>query len=145
MGFVHLHMHTQYSLLDGANKIDALVEKVGNAGRNNGTREYRLLRFHGDSSTQLYAQVEEDSTGRLLHKGPGNSPETGVWVCTPGTWRISVPRDEFCHFVEGHVIYRRDGTDEVIEATTGTCVLFPAGWEGTAEITETLRNIYMLV
>jgi DNA polymerase-3 subunit alpha len=32
MGFVHLHMHTQYSLLDGANKIDALVEKVGNAG-----------------------------------------------------------------------------------------------------------------
>lgn len=85
------------------------------------------------------------STGRLLHKGPRNSPETGVWVCSPGTWRISVPRDEFCHFVEGHVIYRRDGTDEMIEATAGTCVLFPAGWEGTAEITKTLRNIYMLV
>jgi DNA polymerase-3 subunit alpha len=32
MSFVHLHMHTQYSLLDGANKIDALVEKVGKSG-----------------------------------------------------------------------------------------------------------------
>ncbi|MGI3171120.1 cupin domain-containing protein [Pseudooceanicola sp. C21-150M6] len=85
------------------------------------------------------------STGRLLHKGPDNSPETGVWVCTPGTWRIAVPRDEFCHFVSGRVIYRRDDSDEVIEATAGTCVLFPAGWTGTAEITETLRNIYMLV
>jgi DNA polymerase-3 subunit alpha len=28
MGFVHLHVHTQYSLLDGANKIGALIDKV---------------------------------------------------------------------------------------------------------------------
>ena len=56
---------------------------------------------------------QSHSTGRLLHKGPDNSPETGIWVCTPGTWRISVPRDEFCHFVAGRVIYRRDGSDEV--------------------------------
>ena len=26
--FVHLHVHTQYSLLDGACRIDRLVEKV---------------------------------------------------------------------------------------------------------------------
>ena len=25
MSFVHLHLHTQYSLLDGANKIDELI------------------------------------------------------------------------------------------------------------------------
>ena len=85
------------------------------------------------------------STGRLLHKGPDNSPETGVWVCTPGTWRFSVPRNEFCHFVERRVIYRRDGSDEVIDAKADTCVLLPVGWEGTAKITETLHNIYMLV
>lgn len=84
------------------------------------------------------------SMGRLLHKGPDNSPETGIWVCTPGRWRLSVPRDEFCHFVAGHALYRRDGSDEVIEVTAGTCVLFPAGWEGEAEIRETIRNIYML-
>ncbi|MCK6552968.1 DNA polymerase III subunit alpha [Candidatus Binatia bacterium] len=32
MSFVHLHVHTQYSLLDGANKIDALIGKVKAAG-----------------------------------------------------------------------------------------------------------------
>ena len=33
---------------------------------------------------------------------------------------------------------------EVIDVTAGTCVLFTAGWEGQAEISETIRNIYML-
>ncbi len=32
MSFVHLHLHTQYSLLDGANKIDRLVPRVSKAG-----------------------------------------------------------------------------------------------------------------
>ena len=30
--FVHLHVHTQYSLLDGANQIDALVQQTKNFG-----------------------------------------------------------------------------------------------------------------
>ncbi len=34
MGFVHLHMHTEYSLLDGAIRINDLVEKVKNMGMN---------------------------------------------------------------------------------------------------------------
>ncbi len=32
MSFVHLHLHTQYSLLDGANKIDRLVPRVSQCG-----------------------------------------------------------------------------------------------------------------
>jgi len=87
---------------------------------------------------------QSHSTGRLLFKGPNNSPETGIWVCTPGRWRLSLPRDEFCHFVSGRATYRRDGTDEAIEVSPGTCVLFQAGWEGEADITETIRNIYIL-
>lgn len=83
------------------------------------------------------------STGRLLHKGPGNIPETGIWVCTPGVWRIHVPRDEFCHFVSGRAQYRADD-GEVIDVSAGTCVVFTAGWRGEAEIFETIRNIYML-
>ncbi|MEG2310803.1 MAG: DNA polymerase III subunit alpha [Clostridia bacterium] len=34
MSFVHLHMHTEYSLLDGAIRIDKLVEKVKELGMN---------------------------------------------------------------------------------------------------------------
>lgn len=30
--FVHLHLHTQYSLLDGANRVDRLVERVAELG-----------------------------------------------------------------------------------------------------------------
>lgn len=84
------------------------------------------------------------STGRLLHKGPDNQPEVGLWVCTPGRWRLAIPRDEFCHFVEGHAIYRSDD-GETINVTPGTCVLFPAGWSGEAEVRTTIRNLYMLV
>ena len=32
MSFVHLHLHTQYSLLDGANKIRELIPRVRAAG-----------------------------------------------------------------------------------------------------------------
>ena len=31
--FVHLHLHTQYSLLDGANQIDPLVQRVKEFGQ----------------------------------------------------------------------------------------------------------------
>jgi uncharacterized protein len=86
---------------------------------------------------------QSHNTGRLLHKGPDNSPETGIWVCTPGRWRLSIPRDEFCHFVAGRATYTRDD-GEVTEVTPGTCVLFPAGWSGEAIIHQTIRNIYML-
>ena len=83
------------------------------------------------------------STGRLLFKGPGNQPECGIWVCTPGRWRLSIPRDEFCHFVAGRATYRSD-SGEVIEVTPGTAVLFPAGWTGECTVHDTMRNIYLL-
>nr|WP_250954358.1 cupin domain-containing protein [Rhizobium sp. CG5] len=83
------------------------------------------------------------STGRLLFKGPNNQPETGIWVCTPGRWRLSIPRDEFCHFVAGSATYRSDD-GEVIEVSAGTAVMFKAGWAGECTVHETMRNIYML-
>ncbi|MFY8098594.1 MAG: cupin domain-containing protein [Allorhizobium sp.] len=83
------------------------------------------------------------STGRLLFKGPNNQPETGIWVCTPGKWRLSIPRDEFCHFVKGSATYRSDD-GEVIEVSPGTAVMFKAGWTGECTVHETMRNIYML-
>ncbi|MDN2581242.1 cupin domain-containing protein [Aquibium sp. ELW1220] len=83
------------------------------------------------------------SSGRLLFKGPNNRPETGIWVCTPGRWRLSIPRDEFCHFVSGKAVYRSDD-GETIEVGPGTAVMFPAGWTGECTVIETMRNIYML-
>ena len=73
----------------------------------------------------------------------GLMPEVGLWVCTPGTWRLSIPRDELCHFLSGRAIYRRDN-GEVIEIRPHTLVLFPAGWTGECHVQQTLRNVYML-
>lgn len=88
------------------------------------------------------------SSGRLLYKRPdpavgGNSPETGLWVVTPGEWPLAIPRDEFCHFIAGRATYVRDD-GEVIVVRAGTCVHFPGGWRGRCTVHETLRNVYML-
>ena len=83
------------------------------------------------------------STGLILYKGPQNRPESGIWVVTTGTWRLSIPRDELCHFVAGNASYTRDN-GELIVVTAGTCVHFPAGWKGVCMVRKTLRNVYLL-
>jgi len=32
MSFVHLHLHSEYSLLDGGNRVDRLVKRVKELG-----------------------------------------------------------------------------------------------------------------
>lgn len=34
MSFAHLHVHTEYSLLDGACRINKLMQRVKNLGQN---------------------------------------------------------------------------------------------------------------
>ena len=83
------------------------------------------------------------TSGRLLHKDPDGSNECGIWVCTPGTWRCAVTRDEFCHFLSGRCTYTHDG-GEVIEIRPDTIAFFPAGWSGTCRVSETVRKVYMI-
>jgi uncharacterized cupin superfamily protein len=83
------------------------------------------------------------SSGRVLYKGPNNRPEAGLWICTPGRWRLAIPRDELCYFVAGRAEYLRDN-GERIEVLPNTLVLFPAGWSGECTVHEPMRNTYML-
>jgi hypothetical protein len=84
------------------------------------------------------------NSGRLLWRGAeGGLPEAGVWICTPGSWRLVLPRDELHHFVKGRATYTSDD-GEVIGATPGTVVHFREGWAGTVMAHETTRSIYML-
>lgn len=84
------------------------------------------------------------SSGRLLAKEDGGMLEAGIWVCTPGTWTLEIPGDEFCYFVSGRARYTGDD-GSVIDVAPGTGVSFPAGWSGTAQVHETMRNVYMFV
>ena len=82
--------------------------------------------------------------GRLLWKGNEDGlPEAGMWECTPGSWRLDLPRDELCHFVSGRATYASDG-GETIEITPGTIVHFHEGWTGSVTVHETIRSVYML-
>jgi len=87
---------------------------------------------------------KSSNVGRLLFKGADDGlPEAGIWDCSPGSWRLELPRDELCHFVSGHATYRRDD-GEITEVTPGTVVHFHEGWNGIVTVHETTRAIYML-
>ncbi|MEM8813973.1 MAG: cupin domain-containing protein [Pseudomonadota bacterium] len=83
------------------------------------------------------------NSGRLLWKGANGLPEAGLWICTPGSWRLTLPRDEMCHFLAGCAIYRSDDGEE-IEVRPGMVVHFREDWAGTVEVFETIRSVYML-
>ena len=81
--------------------------------------------------------------GRLLWKGEDGLPEAGLWICSPGSWRLTLPRDEMCHFLAGRAVYRADD-GEVIEIEPDMVVHFREDWSGTVEVFETVRSVYML-
>jgi uncharacterized cupin superfamily protein len=83
------------------------------------------------------------TSGRLLHKGPGGSSETGIWVCTAGYWNCHVTRDEYCHFLSGRATYMHESS-EVIEIRPDTVAFFPQHWKGTCRVHETVRKVYMI-
>jgi len=86
------------------------------------------------------------SSGRVLWKEDEDGErvvECGLWVCTPGSWRLSIPGDEICYFQAGRATYTEHNGD-TIEVGSETVVHFPSGWTGRCDVKETLRNTYML-
>jgi uncharacterized protein len=86
---------------------------------------------------------ESRTSGIVLHKGPDGSPESGIWICTPGYWACHVTRDEFCHFLAGRCTYTHE-SGEVIEIVPDTAAFFPKDWKGTCRVHETVRKVYMI-
>jgi len=86
---------------------------------------------------------ESRTSGVIIYKGEDGSPETGVWVCTPGFWSCEVERDEFCHFIAGRATYTHD-SGEIIDIHPDTAAFFQAGWKGTCRVHETVRKVYMI-
>lgn len=91
------------------------------------------------------AMIEGQSvtSGRLLYKGPGGRSETGIWVCTPGTWNCHVTSDEYCHFIAGRSTYTHE-SGETIEIRPDTVAFFPKDWRGVCQVHETVRKVYMI-
>ena len=90
---------------------------------------------------------DSHSSGKLLWKRDENGEravESGLWVCTPGSWRLSLPGDELCYFLSGRATYT-EHNGETVDVAAGSVVHFPSGWTGRCDVQERLRNTYMLV
>jgi uncharacterized protein len=79
----------------------------------------------------------------LSRSDPPRRAESGVWTCSPGTWRCDVKSDEFCHFLAGNSLYTHDD-GELIEIQSDTLAFFPAGWKGVCEVRETVRKVFLI-
>lgn len=83
------------------------------------------------------------TAGILLSREPDKRAESGIWTCTPGTWRCVLKSDEFCHFLAGSSTYTHDN-GEVIAIRPDTLAYFPIGWSGKCQVHETVRKVYMI-
>lgn len=82
-------------------------------------------------------------SGVLLSREASGRAESGIWTCTPGTWRCVLGSDELCHFLKGRCTYTHDN-GEVIEIMADTAAFFPQGWSGRCQVHETVRKVYMI-
>ena len=89
-----------------------------------------LLRQRQQAARFLF-EADQGSLNRglLLWSGPGGLPEAGLWECTPGSWRLRLHEDQFCHFTRGKALYSRDNGEQT-RIDAHTLVHFPAGWSG---------------
>lgn len=86
---------------------------------------------------------ESRTSGILLSRGPDGRAESGIWICTPGTWACHVTRDELCHFLSGSCTYTAD-SGEVFEVRPDTVAFFPQDWRGTCQVHSTVRKVYVI-
>jgi uncharacterized cupin superfamily protein len=69
--------------------------------------------------------------------------DTGVFECSPGTYRRSVKQAEVMHFLAGSGSFTPDGED-TIHFTGGDTLFFEANTEGLWQVNETMRKIYVI-
>ena len=86
--FTHLHLHTEYSLLDGACDITKLVERVGALGQKS-----VAMTDHGN----IYGAVHFFDAA----KQKGVKPILGceLYVCKAEDHRADTPKDEYNHLL----------------------------------------------
>ena len=96
-----------------------------------------------DSGLLAEATAHEMMTSGLTLWEDGKGAEAGIWECTPGPSRWSLETHEYVHVVSGHMTVTRDGETSVALGP-GDTVLFERGWQGTWDIADTLRKLYVI-
>lgn len=127
-------LHVAYMRGDGG-------ESDGSASVLRGVRTLVPNRNWGPIPTMLEGVSE--TSGVLLSKEPDGRSESGIWICTPGTWACHVTSDEFCHFLTGRCTYTHE-SGEVLEIEPDTVAFFPKDWRGVCQVHDTVRKVYFI-
>ena len=67
---------------------------------------------------------------------------SGIWESTPGKWRTSFERWEFCHIITGVSVITEEG-GEARTVKAGDNFAIRPGFKGTWEVIETTRKAYV--
>ncbi|WP_043228505.1 cupin domain-containing protein [Pseudomonas sp. CF161] len=74
----------------------------------------------------------------------GESVDTGVFECTPGSYRRSVKEAEVMHFLQGAGSFTPDG-EKALEFGVGDTFFFEANTQGTWIISDVMRKLYVIL
>ncbi|WP_449433785.1 cupin domain-containing protein [Pseudomonas putida] len=74
----------------------------------------------------------------------GESIDTGVFECTPGSYRRSVKEAEVMHFLQGSGSFTPDGGETLVFGV-GDTFFFEADTHGTWSIEQTMRKLYVIL
>jgi uncharacterized protein len=100
-------------------------------------------------SVDLRGPVPNATTGtptESAHRAwtsPSEQIRSGVWECTPGSFPGNHAETEVCYLLSGRVTLTAEGK-EPVDAGPGAMIVFPAGWQGTWEIHETIRKVFVI-
>ena len=83
MSFTHLHVHTEYSLLDGSNKIKEYVARVRELGMTSAAITDHGAMFGSDRSSDVKCMSPSDHASTKTWR----STKGGIiiWYCWPKT------------------------------------------------------------
>jgi uncharacterized protein len=72
--------------------------------------------------------------------------KVGVWEAEPGGWPIvNRAETETCYIVSGRATITDADNGEKKEISAGHVIVFPKGWSGRWDVTETIRKVYSIV
>lgn len=77
------------------------------------------------------------------HSLPGANAETGIWECTPGSFRRGVKEAEYSYIISGAGSFTPDG-GVPLEFRAGDSLCFPPDSQGTWTIRQTVRKSYVI-
>ena len=80
---------------------------------------------------------------KLLYTSQSEEFNTGIYECTPGSWKVSYTEDEFCTLIEGTLKMTSDD-GETQEFKAPVSFVIPSGYNGTWEALTKLRKYFVI-